>query len=683
MKRTLYLLSLLTLAACSNDENVAPEVDDNRTEIAFSSNLSTEASARPMTRALTEDGFTAETRIVMRIKSEDGSTTPTETKYTRTVATAAAKGTDSKSSVSFGSGNKRYWDEAHGRNSKLSVYAVAVENTTTDDKLTNDKLQGGSTTWFTETTENENIEWTVSTTQTTTSIDQENLVYSNNIQNSSGGTDNRLKFNEGTNGHGTFDKGELKFNHALTRIQVNLTYSSEFTDMGSWSESDVKGVLPTAHVSGSLDLKTGLWTIKSGDEGIKEVTMALKTSKTQYIAQILPDMQLVDGSDANVIAFTVKGNVYYITSDVLYDKLNSQTGALSDDHKLLQGKHYIINVKLTKTQISAISAKVVGWNQVDVNDVEPSNAYISLSLYDNTTGASCPMTSVNLYRLGQTESTPGTGNTNPTDLKSWDGTYEGPATLSESGTTNVYKTNWNFESNAIYYHFRTTNQTLNSGNKDFSIQSGYDGSSNPLDPHWGAPMATQPTYDKEKGFGDYIHAAIGVTKDPIKITEFHMLSEVIIKLTTTDGTDKVENLDQAKVELLQLANIGSVNMGNGLITPSSTIASNHELNYNSTKSGFFSPIVPQSLNRGSNATVGIRITAKDNNVYQVEDISKYTVKTTTNAGLHAASSQVDRWYPGTQYTYTFTLKKTGIETVTCTVTNWDEVTVDGGDITIQ
>ncbi|MDY2642841.1 MAG: hypothetical protein SOW01_10795, partial [Mediterranea sp.] len=183
MKRTLYLLSLLTLAACSNDENVAPEVDDNRTEIAFSSNLSTEASAQPMTRALTEDGFTAETRIVMRIKSEDGSTTtPTETKYTRTVATAAAKGTDSKSSVSFGSGNKRYWDDAHGRNSKLSVYAVAVENTTTDDKLTNDKLQGGSTTWFTETTENENIEWTVSTTQTTTSIDQENLVYSNNIQ---------------------------------------------------------------------------------------------------------------------------------------------------------------------------------------------------------------------------------------------------------------------------------------------------------------------------------------------------------------------------------------------------------------------------------------------------------------------------------------------------------------------
>lgn len=680
MKRTLYLLSLLTLAACSNDENVAPEVNDNRTEIAFSSNLSTEASAQPMTRAAAEEGFTAETRIVMRIKSEDGST---ETKYTRTVATAAAKGTDGKSSVSFDSSNKRYWDDVHGRNSKLSVYAVAIENdnsTLQENKLTK---PDGSATWFTETPENENIEWTVSTTQTTTSIDQENLVYSNNIQYPSGGTDYRLKFNEGTNGHGTFDKGELKFNHALTRIQVNLTYSPEFTDKDSWSESDVKGVLPTAHVSGSLDLKTGQWTIKSGDEGTKEVTMALKASKTQYIAQILPDMQLVDGSDVNVIAFTVKGNVYYITSDVLYDKLNSQTGALSDDHKLLQGKHYIINVKLTKTQISAISAKVVGWNQVDVNDVEPSNAYISLSLYDNTTGASCPMTSVNLYRLGQTASTPGTGNTNPTDLKSWDGTYEGPATLSESGTTNVYKTNWNFESNAIYYHFRTTNQTLNSGNKDFSIQSGYDGSSNPLDPHWGAPMATQPTYDKEKGFGDYIHAAIGVTKDPIKITEFHMLSEVIIKLTTTDGTDKVENLDQAKVELLQLANIGSVNMGNGLITPSSTITSNYELKYNSTKSGFFSPIVPQSLNRGSNATVGIRITAKDNNVYQVEDISKYTVKTTTNAGLHAASSQVDRWYPGTQYTYTFTLKKTGIETVTCTVTNWDEVTVDGGDITIQ
>lgn len=678
MKRTLYLLSLLTLAACSNDDNAVPETNVDRTEITFSSNLNTEVSSQPMTRTLAEDGFDQQTRIVMRIKSEDASTSPTSTKYTRTKALAAEKA-GGKSTVTFDSGDKRYWDDAHGRNSQLSVYAVAIENDA--NNLREDKLTGGSGTWFTETPENENIEWTVSTTQTTDNINKENLVYSNNIQ--VGTPDARLKFVDNGTGHGTFQQGELKFNHALTRITVKLTYGPEFSDKASWAESDVKGTLPAAPVAGTLDLKTGEWTLKAGTEGTKEVTMATVTAKEQYTAQILPGLKLEDGSNANVMAFTVKGNVYYITSDVLYDKLNTVAGALSYDYKLLQGKHYVVNVTVTKTQISAISARVVGWDDVVINNVEPSNAYISLTLYGD--GTYLGIDNVHLYRLAQTVANPGTGNTNPTDLASWDGAYEGPAFLIESGTANVYKTNWYFESNATYYHFRTTNQTLSTGNKNFNISSGLDSSSNELDPHWGAPMKDTPKYDAEQGFADHIHAAIGVTKSEIKLTEFHMLSNVIIKLTTTDGTDKVDNLSEAKVELLKLAKEGSVKMGSGLITPSATLQDSYELKYNNTKVGYFSPIVPQSLDRGSNATdkVGIRITAKDNNVYQVEDISEFTASSSSNTAIHAVSNKVARWYPNTQYTYTFKLKKTGIDQITCTVTEWDKVEVEGGEITIQ
>ena len=129
----LLAVAALGLSACSTEE--LPDNGGNsngKTAIEFAMSntggigmsLDSRAAASDASRA----GFGQSTRIVMRIGSE--STDGGSLKYTRTTATASAQvseGTADYSTVTFAQGTEmRYWDDAHGRNSQLSVYAVAV-----------------------------------------------------------------------------------------------------------------------------------------------------------------------------------------------------------------------------------------------------------------------------------------------------------------------------------------------------------------------------------------------------------------------------------------------------------------------------------------------------------------------------------------------------------------------------
>ena len=77
------------------------------------------------------DGFNAATRIVMRIHSTNG----TDNLYTRTVAKAEAAGSKEYSTVTFTGDYRRYWDDAHGRESQLAVYAVSLPDLNDDVAL--------------------------------------------------------------------------------------------------------------------------------------------------------------------------------------------------------------------------------------------------------------------------------------------------------------------------------------------------------------------------------------------------------------------------------------------------------------------------------------------------------------------------------------------------------------------
>ena len=44
---------------------------------------------------------------------------------------------------------------------------------------------------------------------------------------------------------------------------------------------------------------------------------------------------------------------------------------------------------------------------------------------------------------------------------------------------------------------------------------------------------------------------------------------------------------------------------------------------------------------------------------------------------------INYWYPNYKYTYTFKLKKTGIETLSATIADWETVSADNQEIQIQ
>ena len=45
--------------------------------------------------------------------------------------------------------------------------------------------------------------------------------------------------------------------------------------------------------------------------------------------------------------------------------------------------------------------------------------------------------------------------------------------------------------------------------------------------------------------------------------------------------------------------------------------------------------------------------------------------------------KIDRWYPGFKYTYTFRLKKKGIEDIKVTILGWEEVEAGNDNVQIQ
>ena len=700
--RPLTLAALLVASACTSDikddiENIDP---NSKTSISFS----VEENHTPMTRA----GFTASTKIAMRIKSENG----TAAKYTRTVATASAAASGKEySDISTDGAYIRYWDDAFGRAAKLSVFALAVPNKTdvvNNGKNVEQKLTAGGDGWFTEATENEKINWTVSTEQTAETLANEDLTYSNNIKEgglngvykydfatekypvySADLEDGQMKFrlraDADVTGPGKFDKGHLIFNHALSRITVNLKKGDGFDGVGAFQFASGTNVqVLNVPVSGDLDLETGTWDDVTTDDIDKMASITTAAGATySLMAQILPDYVISKTATTNMLTFTIDNNRYYITQAQMYDALKDAAGmSKKDDSKITmeQGLNYNFQITVGKTQVMNVTAVVEPWVEVTSANFNPSNARITLnSIYDSQSGVTS--TDFDLYRLLDESST----ITDDYEGKNWDGDYTDKASsLTDNGNGGL-DTDWYFESNKSYYHFRTVNKdtaVVTSADQDyFEIHAGPAAST---DPHWGAPMTQEPVYDVAKGYEDALSPAIGATKSNINITDQHMLSKVIVNLQTTDGADQVD-FTGSKVYITQIHKKGQVQMGNGLITPTGT-PGQLTMDGNAAGTQFTYAVVPQALVRGSNDDdyVGITIVTGDNNQYYiVKNLSEIVATSVDNEKNQAQGAAITRWYPGHTYEYTFTLKKAAIDKITCTVQGWVNVVADNKEISLE
>ena len=171
---------------------------------------------------------------------------------------------------------------------------------------------------------------------------------------------------------------------------------------------------------------------------------------------------------------------------------------------------------------------------------------------------------------------------------------------------------------------------------------------------WGAPFTAAGEISK----------GIGPTKNTINLVLSHMMSEVTIALTTSEGSDAVI-LSGALMELSGIYPTGIVRLGDGTVTPTGTPESVNNTNQVPWTHGF----VPQSLDG-----VVLTITTGDHNQYLV------TMKDVLENGK---SEKVTSWVPNHKYSYTFKLTKTGIAGISATLADWVEVTAGDDNVKIQ
>ena len=235
---------------------------------------------------------------------------------------------------------------------------------------------------------------------------------------------------------------------------------------------------------------------------------------------------------------------------------------------------------------------------------------------------------------------------------------------------------------------------------------------------WGAPFvsgadlkySTTSGYDNESNGTHNIHYAIGATNDNIHLTSFHMLSQIRVVLKTVDaskgGVDLESGEHKTTVKITNVFTKGKVNMGNGLVTAGtySSGADNRNSVDMTAPTDFFKNssskletneftyfIVPQTLVDDKNTTettddvyIGLEIQTPDNNIYYVvKKLSEIKASSVGDNGTQVKDQPIKWWYPNHSYLYTITLKKTGIEKITCTLVDWTEVTGSNQDVTIE
>ena len=717
----LLIATALITTACTNTTDIDNhDVDPSgKTPISFVG----ENSNAPVTRA----GFTEKTQIAMHIRSTKDDS---NIKETRTVLNALKDAAPSDNSVSSieepSTDNIRYWDDAFGRDAKLSVFAVAVpgktdmKNPSSGSTLVNHL--GGNSTWA-KGKLSEEIDWVLSGDQlgdgTVDILANEDLTYSNNIKNGGAGgakaydytakdwTDIkggqmkfRLKAGEGTaaDGPGKFDKGHLTFKHALSRITIHLIKGTGFGDnsfnLAPGTNITIKGV----HTTGTLDIEKGTWALPTTTPtGISKMATTTNASGATHslVAQMMPGFVINKDNDTNVLEFTIDGNAYYVTQDMMFNALEGKDGTttVSNTITMEQGKNYVFNITVKKTQISNITASLQPWTDVKATDQTLDNSHGTISFSKTGTDNK----SFDLYRMVDASKTAGTN---------WGGNYGTRATLTpQTPNGSVFDSNWFYENDESYYHFRSVNVDTEIKAKDTDVDDYFEMTSGDVtnhDYHWGAPLVDGATIAYEKdataekpGYAGAIHPAFrAITTDAtntINLTEFHMMSEINVKLQTTKTDNAVVLQDasnnQCVVALTNFYKKGQVKLGNGLVSVS--IADGLTTSDSFTKpslgiddtdatykmTGIFTyAVVPQLVNRNP-GTIGLTITTPDGNVYTITDLSKITVS--------GASTAIDFWNPNHRYTYTFTLTKTGISNVTCTVQDWIKVTATDQNVSLE
>lgn len=523
-KYTWAALAFCALASCSDNDTtssnnggspIAPSNPGNGKELIDFSGDGSGITRASFTRA----GFSAATKVVMRIKAEEltPSATPLAARYAVAEATATAQkpatGEDADthsalvgehSDLSYVAGLERYWDDAFGRNSKLTVWAFAIPGKTEATLPTWSQTgwtQVDSNTnpnWYTDDEEDVTVTWDVTTTQNGTTMETKDLTYSNNI--GTGGVDGRYThtWNSSTSvwdlaaemgdgpmqwiakelgsTTGKFDQGHLIFKRALSKIEIRLREGAGFNNSANsdfgWTKDQATATqnitLKGLFTNGTFNVSSGTWPTTNANDITQMYettgTPANQTTRT-VVAYVVPGNNLASTA-TNVIEFEIDNAKYYVTGTQIADAIkdyykvggeheNDEHAADYRDFTVTeQGKHYIIHLTVAKKGIERITAAIINWEEVNSSDSKAKNTYPEFALEDRGTRlVNANANEFNIYRkASRAENYIVDDSEKDYD---WLKGYE-MATKSWDATNNVWKTEWYWPDNLTYYHFRAT-----------------------------------------------------------------------------------------------------------------------------------------------------------------------------------------------------------------------------------
>ena len=712
----IMVLSLQAFVACNGDVIDFGGYDEGKTSIELSVGGVGEVNASRM-RAITKDPnevakrgiIPAGTALYMVMESENAVSSPTETKYAVTRGVTKDADAERKSPIDFSqTGCTRYWDDCFARNAHLTIYAACAPGSTKAIEI------GGKTesdypwttlpttgAWSNTTISPTIANWTVSENQTTETLRDEDLCYSNNISEytlESTDYDERLKFDSGTR---KFDQGNLCFYHALSWITFEIIRDEEsFTEAEFQFATGTNIKLTNFFTKNTeFDIPTGEFTGAYSSQPIR--TMAQRATATTGSAFTLDALVMpttnMNSTTKGDIHLIIANNEYNLSKKELLDKIQASDKAnhLIEEKKLKPGVHYVFKLRIGKTKIKDITATILEWETVTADTHTPSNAKVILNLEDRGTKQDAY-----IYRAAET-TTNITGDILSEAGKGyvWEKGYEGPNAYTVS---DGLATTWYWPDNKTFYHFRAIAQksapalTAVDGKDCVALTSG----NTYTDVCWGAPFpkmepSTKFVYSLTNGFagtdGHQIHYAIGATESPLKLLLFHVMSDVTFNISSVDGEAKVDLGDgestATKIELKNIYTKGRVQLGNGLVLGTGTQTGTHTFPEQGGTSLTWSNYgaIPQPL-----AGVVLEITTPDHNHYLIDlanvkaSASNISSKNVQNPyAIVDGKCTINRWYPDYKYTYSFTLSKKGVTGITCTILEWEEVTADDEVIQIQ
>lgn len=673
------LASMAALVGCASDTDTAVP-DSEKHAIELGVGIETPLASRAVVtngEGKTLEALPEGSGISMVMKSEYSALTDdglnykgddkNVVKYCTSFGTAETTST-TENPVEITGTNIRYWEDAHARSSKLSVWAVAVPG------VSSDKWHSSVTGWG-STEQSTSIDWTISNAQTSTTVGNEDLCFSNNIAKYTD-SDGRMDYGSTENPY-KFDQGKLIFYHALSKITVKLVPGDGFKKDGTDFKFDGTAATGSAPVTmkgfnlkGTLNVANGEFTSTSSNGDITSMGVVSTSNTDGYVLSslVMPGTSL--GNSTNTaLEFSFDGNAYTVSSETIAASLRSALGqSAGTDVTLEAGKNYILTFTINKTGIKLV-ATIGKWQDV------VGTSYSPLINIDHTYGHTGTE-----FAKGFSFYMKETSKTN--FAKGTDVTYDASAVAparNYSLTTPLYWPNHN-----THYYFRGIYPTVGeSGTPEGNVtatavsvaNAAYSSGTFPSDLMIGYPR-TENDAAADETCKTHSKAGICATEGDIRLNFLYAMSqvEVILKSELETGMPeaaKVTLNGNTEVDILNGYTSGSIALMTGGATGTGekaawTMAGG---NYNSEtqKYDVNNAIVPQSLS-------GLKFRVKVDGDNDTFDYYEATI-----ADILVGGKTITAWEPGKHYIYTLNITKTGIK-ITATLKDWETVSSDNNHI---